>query len=122
MSVPSLKVVCRQISAVTLSRKGTRKGWLVITPNRGSRYLQLGQLQNTLTISTFILHSFMLLGVFGAGRGGAWSEESQRTNQVGWGFETTVCGAFNLEGHGQPAEMVDGAMAGPRMVRRLRSC
>ena len=116
MSVPSRKVVCRQISAVTLSRMGMRKGWLVITPNRGSRYLQLGQLQNTLTIST------MLLGVFGPGRGGAWSEVSQRTNQVGWGFETTVCGAFNLEGHGQPAEMVDGAMAGPRMVRRLRSC
>ena len=121
MSVPSLKVVCRQISAVTLSRKGTRKGWLVITPNRGSRYLQLGQLQNTLTISTFVLHSFMLLGVFGAGRGGAWSEDSQRTNQVGWGFETTACEAFSLGGRGRPVEMVDVAMARPRMVRRLRS-
>ena len=116
MSVPSLKVVCRQISAVTLSGMGMRKGWLVITPNCGSRYLQLGQLQNTFIIST------MLLGVFGPGRGGAWSEVSQRTNQVGWGFETTACGALNLEGHGQPVEMVDGAMARPRMVRRLRSC
>ena len=101
---------------MTLSRVGTRKGWLVITPDHGSRYLQLGQLQNTLTITT------MLLGVFGLGRGGAWSEDSQRANQVGWGFETPACGAFSLGGHGRPIEMVDVVMARPRMARRLRSC
>ena len=36
-----LKVVCRLISALTLPRMGTRKGWPVITPDCGSRYLQL---------------------------------------------------------------------------------
>ena len=64
----------------------------------------------------------MLLGVFGLGRGGAWSEDSQRANQVGWGFETPACGAFSLGGRGRPIEMVDVVMARPRMARRLRSC
>ena len=84
-------VVCRRISAVTLSRMGTSKGWPVITPDRGSRYLQLYQTQNTLTIST-------VLWVFGQGRGDSWSEDSHRANQVGWGFEPTACGALSLWG------------------------
>ena len=40
-----------------------KKGWPVVTPVHGSRYLQLDQTQNTLTIST------VLLCVFGLGKG-----------------------------------------------------
>ena len=60
-----LKVVCRCISALTLSRMGMRKGWPVITPDHSSRYLQLDQIQNMLISST------MLLCVFGPERGGS---------------------------------------------------
>ena len=41
----------------------------------------------------------MLFYVFGWGRGSAWSEDSARTNQVGWVFKTTSCGALSLWGH-----------------------
>ena len=61
--VPSLKVVCRCISAVTLSRMIMKKGSPVITPDYGSRYLQLDQTQNRLIIS------IVLLCVFGTGKG-----------------------------------------------------
>ena len=60
-----LKVVCHRISALILPRMGTRKGWPVITPDCGSRYLQLDQIQNMLISST------MLLCVFGPERGGS---------------------------------------------------
>ena len=85
-----LKVVCRRISALTLPRMGTRKGWPVITPDCGSRYLQLDQIQNMLISST------MLLCVFGPGRGGSWSKRSPRANHVGWGFETTASAALSV--------------------------
>ena len=39
--IPSLRVVGRHISIVTLSRMGMRKGWPVITQELGSRNLQL---------------------------------------------------------------------------------
>ena len=50
-----LKVVCCCISALILPRMGTRKGWPVITPDCGSRYLQLHQIQNMLFSSTMLL-------------------------------------------------------------------
>lgn len=63
-------------SAVTLSKMGMSKGWPVITLGRSSRNLKLGQIQNTLNIST------KLLFLFGLVRGGALSEDSRRANQV----------------------------------------
>ena len=110
-----LKVVSRHISALTLPRMGRRKGWPVITPDCGSRYLQLDQIQNTLISST------MLLCVLGSGRG--FHGLSIHTEQIMWGealkplpVEPSVCGAM-----GWPVEMMDVAMAKPGMVR-LRSC
>jgi len=110
-----LKVVCRLISALTLPRMGTRKGWPVITPDCGSRYLQLDQIQNTLISST------VLLCVLGSGRG--FHGLRIHTEQITWGgalkplpVEPSVCGAM-----GWPLEMRDVAMARSGMVR-LRSC
>ena len=110
-----LKVVCCCISALILPRMGTRKGWPVITPDCGSRYLQLDQIQNTLISST------VLLCVLGSGRG--FDGLSIHTEQIMWGealkplpVEPSVCGAM-----GWPVEMMDVAMKRPGMVR-LRSC
>ena len=66
----------------------------MITLDRGSRNLQLDQIQNMLTTST------VLLCVFGLGRGGTRTVDSARANQEEWGFETTACGALNLWGCG----------------------
>ena len=71
-----------------------RKGWSVITPDHGSRNLELDQIQNIFTIS------IVLMCVLGPGRGGSWSEDLPRANQVGWGFETTACEALGLWGLG----------------------
>ena len=30
----------------------------------------------------------------------SWSKDSHRANHVGWGFETTACGALSVWGHG----------------------
>ena len=74
--VTRLKVVCHRISALTLSRKGTRKGWPEITPDCGSRYLQLDKIQNTLISSTVFC-------VLGPGRGCSWFKDSHRANHMG---------------------------------------
>ena len=54
------------------------------------------------------------------GKRDSWSEGSLRAYQVGWDFETTAYGSLSLGEHCWPVEMVDVAMARPRMVRRLR--
>ena len=74
--VTRLKVVSRHISAMTLPRMGTRKGWPVITPDCGSRYLQLDKIQNTLISSTVFC-------VLGPGRGCSWFKDSHRANHMG---------------------------------------
>ena len=62
--------------------------------------------KNTLTIST------LLLCLFGPGRGVTWSEDSPRTNQMGWDFETTGYGALSLWAHGPFCGNVNVATAG----------
>ena len=62
--------------------------------------------KNTLTNST------LLLCLFGPGRGVTCSEDSPRTNQMGWVFETTGCRALSLWAHGPFCGNVDVATAG----------
>ena len=86
----------------------------MITPDCGSRYLQLDQIQNMLISST------MLLCVFGPGSG--IHGLRIHTEKITWvralnllSVEPSVCGAMD-----RPVEMVGMAMARPGMVR-LRS-
>ena len=45
-------------------------------------------------------HFYCVVVCVWTGKRGAWSEDSHRANQVGWGFETTACGTLSLLGYG----------------------
>ena len=65
-------------------------------------------------------HFYCVVVCVWTGKRDSWSEGSLRAYQVGWDFETTAYGSLSLGEHCWPVEMVDVAMARPRMVRRLR--